>query len=415
ELDEQQGWVYKGKPGEKIEVREAVEQQATQYTAAMMLYKRLAQFRRPQIGDTTHFDERYTDTSYAYLTKRKDSYDRKGKLKFTYGLQQIILKKTGTGKNCTYFTVSFVKWPHHRELGTYSPYTFCIDQKMNAKTFKAMYGKNCGYTDARVKYEGGQHFLELKNRFGFKEIPVKVGRIRDKKFEPLTKINADRLHRDYLRQLSICKRSFERKILKEKRTYTKNLIRLRKDSLDLWNDVVQAMTPTEKQMSKVEWLAEFKRIADLEVSSLDGLVGNVSNVLRSLTLAGFGIFNCDQIQRLDRPVEVFTLIDTPDSPEDFIAKTIYVVDKRDNSVLTYYAGGYGKVAPSAKNKAVWTAFSPYSQNTMLGLDEKGNMAVVKSEAFDGKNFTRDQEETFQGNRTAGNASTVADIRKLIFE
>jgi hypothetical protein len=415
ELDEKLGWVYKGKPGEKTEVREAVVQNPVTLTKAMLMFKSLQQRRLPKIGDTTHFDERFEDLSYAYLTKRKDTYDKKGKLKFIYGLQRINLRKTGSGKNCTYFTISFVKWPNHRELGIYSPYTWCIDQKMNAKSFKAMYGKNVEFVDARVKYEGGQHTLVLKNRFGFKEIPVKLGRMRDKKFEPVSKTNADRLHRGYVRQLSICKRSFERSITKEKKTYAKRMLQVKKDSLKVWNTIREEMTAEEKSMTTDEWFAEYKRILNIEISAMDSLAGNLNNVLRSLTLTGFGVYNCDQIQRLDRPVEVFTILNTPEAPQGFNAQTIYVIDKRDNSVLTYYAGGYGTIAPKAKDKAIWTAFSPYSQNTMLGVDDKGNMAVVKSEGFDGRNFTRNREEEFDANLTTGNASTVADIRKLIFD
>ena len=95
-------------------------------------------------------------------------------------------------------------------------------------------------------------------------------------------------------------------------------------------------------------------------------------IMVSLSVGSFGVFNCDQIQRLKKPQEIIASYTDAAGKELQIA-FIYLIDDAINSVLLY--NGYDNLSPSK------FSFSPYSNNRLIAFDEKGEPWLCGYENF----------------------------------
>ncbi len=182
-----------------------------------------------------------------------------------------------------------------------------------------------------------------------------------------------------------------------------------------WNNSKQFMSEKETQLSIVDWLNYFEKnktvmqtryeaitfneecqkqiaenerlriIQDEKQEKITAAYTNASVVTKSLNISQLGIYNCDQISRLQNPV----IVDAEyldEKGETINPLFIYLVDKRLNGILTY-DGNYGY---SPKH----FAFSESSENTLLAFDENGNSYIINTTDFvemtsqkDNKNVT----------------------------
>lgn len=87
---------------------------------------------------------------------------------------------------------------------------------------------------------------------------------------------------------------------------------------------------------------------------------------QKLNISSLGIYNCDQIQRLQNPMIVNVEYQNAKGEKVFPVY-IYIIDKKINGVLRY--DGYGNYDP------FHFAFSPSSKTTLLALDANGNAYI----------------------------------------
>ncbi|WP_395054702.1 OmpA family protein, partial [Flavobacterium sp.] len=169
-----------------------------------------------------------------------------------------------------------------------------------------------------------------------------------------------------------------------------------------WNNSKQFMTEKETELSIEDWLNYFeknktemqtryeaitfdeecqKQIAENErlriiqnekQEKISTAYTNASEVTKSLNISQLGIYNCDQISRLQNPL----IVDAEylnEKGENINPIFIYLVDKRLNGILKY-DGNYGY---SPKH----FAYSESSENTLLAFDENGNSYIINSTDF----------------------------------
>ena len=86
--------------------------------------------------------------------------------------------------------------------------------------------------------------------------------------------------------------------------------------------------------------------------------------IQSLRLNGFGVFNCDQLQRLGNTVEMFASYETTDG-EDIIPMVLYVVDYNINGVLSF--------SPSV------VKMNHKSKTALLVIDRRQNYYLMTSD------------------------------------
>ncbi len=162
-----------------------------------------------------------------------------------------------------------------------------------------------------------------------------------------------------------------------------------------WDFNKPLMTPEEMKMTKEDWVDYFdqnkesmlkryaeyedkevqqclERVKEMERAQKNRIaINNADNAVRQrLSISSFGIYNCDQIQRLFEPLIVN--VDYSDEDKNAIIPIfIYIIDKKINGILKY--DGYMGFSPNR------FAYSPKSETTLLAFDADGNVYVYNKE------------------------------------
>ena len=162
-----------------------------------------------------------------------------------------------------------------------------------------------------------------------------------------------------------------------------------------WDFNKPLMTPEEIKMTKEDWIDYFdqnkelmlKRYAEYEDKEVLQCLERVKEMERAqknrvainsvdtsvrqrLSISSFGIYNCDQIQRLFEPLIVY--VDYSDQQNNKIIPIfIYIIDEKINGLLKY--DGYMGYSPNR------FAYSPKSKTTLLAFDADGNAYIYSKE------------------------------------
>ena len=125
-------------------------------------------------------------------------------------------------------------------------------------------------------------------------------------------------------------------------------------------------SPEYEQCEKVEKEIRIKQ------NELTAAYNSSATVVKQLHISSLGVYNCDQIRRLENPVEVIASYnDEKESPINPVF--IYVVDSRLNGILRY-DGHYG-YSPYR------FAFSPTAKTVLLAFDTKGDAYIYTANQF----------------------------------
>jgi hypothetical protein len=103
-----------------------------------------------------------------------------------------------------------------------------------------------------------------------------------------------------------------------------------------------------------------------------------ADLKQSLQISKLGIYNCDQIQRLQNPVEIFANY-TDEKGKEVNPVFIYLLDSNFNGIIKY--DGYNGLSPYR------FAYSPQSKNTIIAFDGSGNSYIYQSEKFNEINLS----------------------------
>lgn len=420
ELDEKKGWVYREKPGAIVTQEETGteietdEESAIPLSQAVEFYRRKISYNRiASLGDTTSFDDRYLDSAYYYEDKKGTSYFKKNGKTRRQTASKVYLRKTRTKKDHVLFVIArsytgkhIVK--NHTELSAFGGIYWRLNGHHSSLQFKNNYGKKKAINDFRVYYEGETDFtIELKDATGFQQLSVSPVRLNSEGKEiPLTVKESYRLNRLYQRMLNNRRRVLNRTNGYKKRSYFRSLRKMQPDTAKVWRHTRPFMNQDERDMQFEEWKAYVLAGSQRLQSAVGKLKGSTDNVLRSLQLDGFGIYNCDQIQRLSNPVEVFAVLEDS-SGKRLPASVMYVVDRNINSVLSFGAWGEGRIV----NGAISIAYSPGSDNRLIGV-EGNTLYIAGNAAFENEN-TNHGKKVFVVQRLP-RAATVGEVRAAMF-
>ncbi len=200
-----------------------------------------------------------------------------------------------------------------------------------------------------------------------------------------------------------------------------------------WNNSKQFMTEKETELSIEDWLNYFeknktemqtryeaitfdeecqKQIAENErlriiqnekQEKISTAYTNASEVIKSLNISQLGIYNCDQISRLQNPL----IVDAEylnEKGENINPIFIYLVDKRLNGILKY-DGNYGY---SPKH----FAYSESSENTLLAFDENGNSYIINTTDFVEMTSQKDNKNVTLFMKKIGINKSKSDVMNL---
>lgn len=419
ELDEKDGWVYRGRPGAELNQQQDQQQESgivspVKMTEAVAYYQRLLLPKRMgKADDTTGFDERYLDTNYCYLDKKGANFYRSnGRVRNPKTASKIYLRKTLTKKDHVLFQIDrsytgIYARENHQEIYSVRGVYWRLEGKYKSRDFNKAYGKRKAINDFRIEYDGGTDFvIELKDARGWQRLSVTPVHLNGQGKEiPFTAREAYRLNRQYSRALSAQRRQTDRKAKREKRHIMQMRKHLVPDTLQSWKTTRYMMNPDEKKMSFADWKAYVSESFAREMAALNSQKADVNNLTRSLSIDGFGIFNCDQIQRIPDPIQVFAVIED-ESGNHSKPEMVYVVDKGLRSVFCYSKGfnlnGTGNME---------IAYGAKSDNFFVAV-ENGEMYVGGNEAFTAHPHSG-HKQVFQVKKISGTVS-LGELRTMIY-
>lgn len=321
--------------------------------------------------DCTPFDERFYSKNHIFLAdsnKTSKWYNRKrgfegqvrnkGERKpFKYlGATKIHKKKRlvklnvkkvkNASRDSLYqvvFTLSqrklkkrdYMFFPELRAFRGKKFYTYDVTRN---RDFKKEFTRKKRYNDLRIEYTKGDDFclIHFKDKDGIKTIEVDITDGHKGRNIRLKKWSFNLRYKRYL------------KFLREKEDFFNNSIEQKRRRVI--NDIFNKKKAIRDSINKANG------IMDNEFSN---------NVTRSLSIAGLGIYNCDQIRRLAMPRAIIRNFLVKSDSTIFSPYVVYIIDKKINGVLTY---SYGQNAVLNKKNT----------RAVVAIDTNGNIFYTKN-------------------------------------
>ncbi|MFL5765755.1 MAG: hypothetical protein ACJ77K_17545 [Bacteroidia bacterium] len=420
--DQTGNWEYLQKP-KTVTAKSLIKVNAP--TAA---YKKYMQYVRwgVRYTDTTAFNDRFSSKDYAYTSLRNSSgrktvsYNTKDgwKVKSIYALvkiDKVIKQKDGTIQ----FHISTLD-DAHPEMREFKDVYFQLTDAMSATEFKQKYFRKKFFSDIRLYASGNNIEIQLKDT-AIRTLNATLVKINSKGKATVVDNPAGRIKR-YNKRLAGRERNFARELNKKDGSYNyMGEVEIREPkavSAYAYKDVKAMMTADEQKMTEQEFAAYCKSYEKQEelwnkqekaekIISLASAQANAGNLVESLQLQGLGIYNCDQIQRMQSPVEIFASYNSKRIPVN--AKAAYVIDKKNNSVFQYD----GFLGYSA-NKIAFDKSSKAS-STLLAIGDDGSIAIYKPTDFirDQDQLTNRKHFDFPVAKIDANFTSVGELKTLM--
>lgn len=167
-----------------------------------------------------------------------------------------------------------------------------------------------------------------------------------------------------------------------------------------------AENPDPLTRACIEQMSEQRRIDSLKAMALmqsEAMTAGVGNVMTSLSIKAPGVWNCDQLDRLQDPAVVTaTYTDTLGKPLTIVAS--YLIDERINGALVY--DGSMQYGPN------YFPYDPDSRNTLIAFDLYGKAYIYNSKAFSDLSKTVPEEYTFKM-QPITNIGSKSELRSLL--
>lgn len=351
----------------------------TDSLAAWWTYDREMQ-RVPRMPDTLSFKSRQMARNYCLTTPCTPMRDEKGMWKGrVFGLDptdkvpQIQLRtgrKHVAAPGRIYFQLKFAKGWLHPEWGVFGEeknwvYSGPMDR---SKWLDSVASKHL-YQDIELAATPGtdEGILRLKSQGDWIELPLDLSTYRHTK--------ADELAWD--RQLSTFHKREANKIKQFDNFLASNTAsvkrRIQRDEASAYMIARRKMRDDEKAMEKADWIASCRTAAtqvaanrafqgnwpdfaswtnetiaayearmynSIDSDSLNGARAQASSIAQTLTMSGFGIYNCDRVIRQTVEPTAIAVVDEEGRP--FRWHTAYGVLDERKAVITYWGNGSGK-------------------------------------------------------------------------
>ncbi len=419
--DSSGNWNYLNKPKT---VTAAAQIQVMPPTPAYRIYTN-SLYSRVNEYDSTSFAGRFNSNLHLYTSVKDTVADAKREFEYTkdgkdrHKRMMALIKINGvrrTKAGDVLFKINSLA-DAHPELQEFNGVYFASNENISAAEFKEKYQRKKEYNDVRIYAKGGDLEIKLKNRTSFKSISASLVTIDGKGVVKKSKDTDTRMRR-YNRKLNNREKTFDRKLAKGK--LEGNEITT-SDSATIcrraFANAKSSMNDAEKKMNLNEWVNYCNQTTENYAIALKAQnaarqavvsagAANSDNLMESLQLDGLGIYNCDQIQRMKQPVEIFAGYKTGDD-QKLSASKAYVIDKHSNSVFQYdgYKGFNANKIAFDQNSA--------ARNTLLAIDQNGEIAVYKTEFFKSQYFKNKSHFDFVVTKINSNFTSVSDLKKLI--
>lgn len=395
--------------------------------ATTMAYRQYQQLKGSNmlLYDSTTLEQRFSSKQHVYTSRRDTSinqrfiYRKEGRERWKpmSALVRVSnVKRTKDGN--VLFRIGYLP-DAHPEMNAFSDVYVASGENLSAAAFREKYQRKKRYSDVRIYPKGSDVDVVLKDARSNNHIAATLVTI-DKKGKVQDAKDAGSRIKRYQRSLRNRDRSFDKRLAKGK--MENNSVLLSDPELKskrAYEQVKKVMTDAEQQMSYEGWKAYCNQVAANEEAIrklnnseqqkiIDAQDATAGNLTQSLQLDGFGIYNCDQIQRMEEPVKIFARYQSSkEQSKGLDIRSTYIIDRHSNSVYQYdgYMGySADKIAFSRSAKA---------ENTLLAIDGKGGISIYTAADFAGKEFKNKSHFDFVVTKINSNFTTVSDLKKII--
>lgn len=406
-LDEQNGWEYIESIGATEQEMIAAPDTVTKaFTEAVDYYvSNLGMGWRSLREDTTSFDRRYADTTYFGTYKYYNMQETRRFKEKKKRSSNLYFQRCGSGPDYTLVTVETVNYyTGNPEMNAYRGYYWKIDGKKKSSELKKDYGRKAGINDMRVINDGGQYYLELKYHWGFKRIAAEPVKMDDKnKAESLSDRTKQNLYKNYERRLQNRRNEMTRGNANKVKNFKRSNERASRDSVRVYNRTVPKMNETESALTFPAW-NNYVREERFRTASAEQRAYLASGTaVQALQVSGMGVFNCDQVKRLVRPVKAFARKFAVGAAAAVVPFIVYVIDKTKNMVLTYTGSG-GKVP---------ITYGAEATNQLMMVDGEGNLYLSNEEQFN-EGVRENADGMFNARMISTSPSTPESVRQAVF-
>jgi hypothetical protein len=409
-LDEKRGnWVNKGKTQQPVVTSSAPRSQVFFSTAVSACLNHRNQQKNIWLYDTTSFAERNADTAYYYtwrkhptqLISNNNNMAHCSMYNWNNHYRSMIrLSRLTTGKKGeTAFTLKLTgrEFP---EMQAFSGKTWVLTDHETPSSFRRKYGYRNAFCDLRLEEDGDGYAMTLKSTKGFVTLhayPVSPNQLHQKEHPAL---NTSRNLRYYTRTFNRREIHFNRMVAKDKKLNNKNYVPEEK----FWASQQGNMTPYERGLNYEQWTAHCDSFLSTEKNNVLASAAGEQMIIRSLQLDGMGVFNCDQVSRLQNPVAASARYKTG-SGQPIQSKSTYIIDNKINGILRY--DGIGLFSPSR------IVYSPGSENRLIAIRQDGTVAFSDPQAFKKSTDVNQKEPEFTVAVADPKKMSVDEFRQLI--
>jgi hypothetical protein len=265
-----------------------------------------------------------------------------------------------------------------------------------------------GINDIRLTYEGGSTFtMEFKQPSGYRAYSVTAVKMDGRKPVAMEEKMCMQLEKRYQRTLANRGRSMNNGIKSRVTRHKRWEIALSRDSVNTWKKLQPKMTAEEKKLGFREWVSYAVRntsIRNVYARQTEAAAGQSSAVYQALSIMKFGVYNCDQIRRIESPQEVFALAYSPDGkPQQ--ASQMYVVNPKRNQAFSY---------SSWDGTPVRITFGRNDKNKLLVINGDGSVAFADVEAFNAREKMGDGNTRFITTPVSTMPVSAQQLRELMF-
>ncbi|HEU4719520.1 MAG TPA: hypothetical protein VFU15_16870, partial [Bacteroidia bacterium] len=391
-LDEQEGWQYLDRPGKTetdAPVAAAAKDQQKASAAVLAFWRNIAPVSAKIPGgyDATGFDSRYNDLNYHYESRApicQGLWNKNSYMQNTFRLHKVYHHK-----DTTCFSIDRQENARRTycnpELSAFSGVRWETKDNLRSKELRNLLRKKSGVNDLRIYQSGDGFVLEFKTSSGFRRINASAVRMTKKGPKPLSARMTNGMFRHYTKMLDRRRAHMTKSLVRQARRNATSFQQLSRDSVNVWNNCKPVMTKEEAAMDFPGWVKYYRKefgkiIAQQQVAfsyvqitegTAAGSIGQAVSLYQALSIASFGIFNCDHVGSIPQPVNVNVEL-KGNNGEAVAATNIYVIDHSVNSATNFF---------SFMGKPINVTYNEPSENTLVAISSTGKMYVVDNNAL----------------------------------
>lgn len=368
------------------------------YSQAYMHYPHVFNdFDRTLAFDTTSFEERFFDTTYANTTKIDADYQ----FRRIYEILSLDIFYGGNKEEVWFnfkkndgYAAPLIRY--NPEINAFTGMVWVFKGNLSRKEFSKKYifrkrkfflkrKERINWSDVRIYYDNNAQIftLKLKNLDGFTEIQAyprytSVSRSVKEAQERYEKVFAS-----YLKKLGKRKSKFDKSITKRQQIHKKALI---KYDEKLWASFQENyMSEEEKMLSREEWLLYYDIVIANEIKAMGNAEPMIENVERSMKIDGYKI----------KPNPFIT--SDQFNEENAMTKTLYQKTNSDKVAITQVLvvdltnKRYQKYSGSKGIKTINVELNKNNDCVLLAWLRNGDIGYLTMEDFNAIEINEDRE------------------------